>query len=293
LVHVSGNNACFFTLDEIQGKKVLYGCHACAMACILAAFMHRLISLVTRFFPRPLLQRLARPLLWPVRLMYRGRAVVCPICGGAFRRFLPYGRSRSRSNALCPKCLSLERHRLLWLYLKERAGFFNHTLRILHIAPELCFLKPFEQQHGSGYVTADLESPWASVKMDIQHMPFADNSFDVVLCNHVLEHVPNDRQALKEIHRVLVPGGYAVLQVPFYHPVPEYTIEDFTIVKAADREKYFGQADHLRRYGKDYLNRISQAGLQAREIAFAEQLGEEVCRKHGLVPTEKIYIGIK
>lgn len=255
--------------------------------------MKRFISLVLRFVPRPVLQRLAGPALCVAAWFYRGNVVVCPVCNGSFRKFLPYGRIRSRSNALCPKCLSLERHRLIWLYLKERTDFFKKSMDVLHLAPEICFIRPFEKQHGVHYITADLESPWAKIKTDIQAMPFADNSFDVVLCNHVLEHVPNDRQALREIHRVLRPGGFAILQVPFFSPVPETTFEDASVTSAREREKQYGQADHLRRYGKDYIHRIAQSGLRAEESAFAAELGEEICRRYGVVSTEKIYIGRK
>lgn len=255
--------------------------------------MKRLISFAIRYIPRPVLQRIAKPVLYILSWFYRGNAVVCPVCGGAFRKFLPYGRLRSRANALCPRCLSLERHRLIWLYLKERTDFFQKTKDVLHIAPEACFIRPFDKQHGAHYITADLDSPWAKVKMDIQVMPFTDNSFDVVLCNHVLEHVEDDQQALREIYRVLKPGGFAILQVPFFAPVPEVTFEDRHIVTPAEREKYFGQSDHVRRYGKDYISRISASGLRAEEVPFAEQLGEAVCRRHGLVPDEKIYIGRK
>ncbi len=253
-----------------------------------SALMHRFISFIIRWVPRPVLQRLAGSGLVLISWLYRGNAVQCPVCGGTYRRFLSYGRQRLRLSEA-----ALERHRLIWLYLKERTDFFTKPHQVLHIAPELCFIRPFERQHGKLYITADLESPWAKIKMDVQHMPFADNQFNVVLCNHVLEHVENDIQALQEIKRVLRPGGYAILQVPFYHPVPEKTLEDQSIVRPADREKLYGQADHVRRYGKDYLNRIGQAGLKAREVAFAEELGPDVCRRHGLVLTEKIYLAQK
>ncbi len=225
--------------------------------------------------------------------LYRGNEVFCPVCGGSFRKFLPYGRLRSRANALCPRCLSLERHRLIWLYLKERTDFFQQPKDVLHIAPEACFIRSFEKQHGARYITADLDSPWAKVKMDIQAMPFADNSFDVVLCNHVLEHVDDDQKALREIHRVLRRGGFAILLVPFFAPVPDFTFEDRSIASPSEREKHYGQSDHVRRYGKDYLSRVAESGMQAREVPFAEELGEAVCRRYGLVPNEKIYVGSK
>ncbi|MFN7373073.1 MAG: class I SAM-dependent methyltransferase, partial [Cyclobacteriaceae bacterium] len=185
--------------------------------------MKKLISWLVRYVPRKHLQLFSGMGLKIVGLFYRGNAVECPVCGHTYRKFLPYGRINPRPNALCPNCLSLERHRLIWLYLKQKTDFFQRHQQVLHIAPEHCFIKPFEQRHGAGYITADLESPLAKVKMDIHEMPFAENQFDVVLCNHVLEHVQDDIKAMREIQRVLKPGGYAILQVPFFHPVPAVT----------------------------------------------------------------------
>lgn len=278
-------------VKKFYGGGVLFA--EAAAGRILAALMQRFISVILRYVPRVFLQRIAKPVLRVVSFFYRGKGVQCPVCGSAFRKFLPYGRMRSRANALCPHCLSLERHRLIWIYLKERTDFFSRPLDVLHIAPEVCFIRPFEKQHGIRYITADLDSPWAKVKMDIQAMPFAENSFDVVLCNHVLEHVDDDHKALREICRVLKPGGLAVLQVPFFNPVPDVTVEDASVKTPGEREKYYGQADHVRRYGKDYVNRIAGSGMHAEELAFAEELGPEICSRHGLIPTEKIYIGRK
>lgn len=200
---------------------------------------------------------------------------------------------RSRENALCPNCLSLERHRLLWLYLNDRTNFFTTQLDVLHIAPEDCFIKRFAKIHGERYITADIESPLARVKMDIQAMPFAENSFDVVLCNHVLEHVADDLAALREIRRVLKPGGFAILQVPFFSPVPDITFEDATVTDKRERERLFGQADHVRRYGKDYPGRIQQAGLNVTEDLFAAQLSEEASKKFAVVRSEILYKAVK
>ena len=130
-------------------------------------------------------------------------------------------------------------------------------------------MKPFEWQHGNGYITADIESPLAKVKMDIHEMPFRENQFDVVLCNHVLEHVNDDFQALSEIRRVMKPGGWAILLVPFFNPVGETTFEDDSIKNPREREKIFGQADHVRKYGRDYPQRIRQSGLEVEENNFA------------------------
>jgi hypothetical protein len=250
--------------------------------------VNKLISLLTRFVPRKFLQLFSGVGLKFLGFLYAGNAVECIICGKHYKKFLPYGRLRSRHNALCPNCLSLERHRLIWLYLKEKTDFFNEKLSVLHIAPEHCFMKAFESQHGEGYITADIESPLAKVKMDIHKIPFPNNKFDVVLCNHVLEHVENDLVALQEIKRVLKPNGFAILLVPFFHPIPEKTIEDNSITDPREREKAFGQSDHVRRYGFDYGQRIESTGLVLNKDDFAFQIEPANRFRLGLSP-ESIY----
>ncbi|MBL7858740.1 MAG: methyltransferase domain-containing protein [Cyclobacteriaceae bacterium] len=255
--------------------------------------MKRIIALIIRFVPRKYLQRVSGLGLRILGLLYSGTAVECPICEKQYRKFLPYGRINPRPNALCPNCLSLERHRLVWLYLKEKTTFFDQQLHVLHIAPEACFINRFEKLHGEQYITADIESPLAKVKMDVHHIPFQENSFDVVLCNHVLEHVRDDIKSLSEINRVLKSGGFAILQVPFFNPVSETTFEDNTITHPREREKIFGQDDHVRKYGKDYPRRIEQSGLRALEDEYVNTLTEQVRIKHGLVKGEIIFKGIK
>ena len=228
-----------------------------------------------------------------VGLFYRGNQVSCPICNHHYRTFLPYGRINPRPNALCPHCLSLERHRLIWLYLQAETNFFNYPHHVLHIAPEPCFLKRFESVHKENYITADLESPLAKVKMDIHEIPFPENTFDVILCNHVLEHVNDDIKAMNEINRVLKPGGYALMQIPFFSPVPEITFEDNSIKDPREREKIFGQDDHVRKYGRDYPKRIEQSGLIAEENTFGKSLSEAQAIRFGIQPNEVIYIGRK
>jgi SAM-dependent methyltransferase len=255
--------------------------------------MKRIISLIIRYVPRKYLQRISGLALQMLALVYRGNNVHCPICGKHFRKFLPYGRIRPRENALCPGCQSLERHRLIWLYLQERSDVFKRKMKILHIAPEACYIKPFEKMHGDGYITADIESPLAKVRMDIHKIPFPENTFDLVLCNHVLEHVENDIVAMQEIERVMRPHGFAILQVPFFHPLPETTFEDSSITDRKAREKVFGQDDHVRKYGKDYLVRIEKAGLIAVEDAYIKTLTPEQIFRHGLSKEEMIYKGVK
>jgi SAM-dependent methyltransferase len=260
---------------------------------IFGRFMKRIISFLIRFIPRKYLQRVAGAGLKIAGLFYRGSAVTCPVCETGFRTFLPYGRINARPNALCPNCLSLERHRLIWLYLSEKSDFFKRKHHVLHIAPEACYIKRFEKIHGDLYITADIESPLAKVKMDIHQIPFPDNTFEVILCNHVLEHVRDDIQAMREMHRVLKPGGFAILQVPFFNPVPDTTFEDNSITDPRQREKIFGQDDHVRKYGRDYSRRIEQAGLKAIEDGFANKVPEDVRKKYGIVREEVIYKGVK
>jgi hypothetical protein len=279
---------------EIQGSKLIARTRSFpSNFYIWTLFMKKIISLLIRFVPRKYLQRVAGIGLKVASLFYRGSAVQCPVCQSGFRTFLPYGRINPRPNALCPNCLSLERHRLIWLYLQEKTDFFKMRMNVLHIAPEACFIKRFEKIHGEQYITADIESPLAKVKMDIHEIPFGDNTFDVVLCNHVLEHVRDDIQAMKEIKRVLKPGGFSIQQIPFFNPVPEVTFEDNSITDPRERERIFGQDDHVRKYGHDYSKRIEQAGLKAVKDGFVNELTDEKRKKYGLVKGEIIYKGVK
>ena len=256
--------------------------------------MKKIIAFLIRFVPRKYLQLIGGAgLKITGALFYRGQNVSCPVCESSYRIFLPYGRINTRPNALCPSCLSLERHRLIYLYLREKTDFFTTKKQVLHIAPEACFIPRFEKIHGEGYITADIESPLAKVKMDIHEIPFKENTFDVVLCNHVLEHVRDDIKAMSELHRVLKPGGFAILQVPFFNPIQEETFEDNSITDKREREKIFGQDDHVRKYGHDYSNRIMQSGLKPFEDQFVNELSEERRKANGLVKGETIYIGKK
>ncbi len=222
-------------------------------------------------------------------VFYRGDTVECPVCESHFRKFLPYGRISSRSNALCPNCLALERHRLIWLYLKRKTDFFTKEAKMLHIAPELCFMDRFEALDNLEYITADIESPLAKVKMDIHEIPFEDNSIDIIFCNHVLEHVYDDIQALSEMKRVLKPGGWAILQVPFFHPLPETTYEDKSITDPKEREKAFGQDDHVRMYGEDYAERLRGTGFNVVEERLIEELSDQEISRYALPDNEIIY----
>lgn len=219
--------------------------------------------------------------------MNSGKDVTCPICDHSYKKFLPYGRI-ARANALCPNCLSLERHRLIWLFLEEKTDFFTAPLRVLHIAPEHCFIERFEELKNLDYITADIESPLAKVKMDVHDIPFPDNSFDVLFCNHVLEHVEDDIRSCAEFNRVLRPNGWGILQSPVY-PI-EKTLEDKNVTDPDERERMFGQRDHVRKFGKDYAGRLSRSGLKIEESLFVKEISPEVVKQNALPSEEVIFV---
>ncbi|HEY9116965.1 MAG TPA: methyltransferase domain-containing protein [Roseivirga sp.] len=254
--------------------------------------MKRLISLTLRYVPRKYLQYVSHYFLRCISLFMRGKNVECPICEISYRKFLPYGRLNPRPNALCPDSLSLERHRLMWLYLKDRTDFFTEPHKLLHIAPELCFIKRFKAMENLDYTTADLESPLADVKMDVHDIPFEDNTFDVVFCNHVMEHVDDDIKAMSEIHRVLKPGGWAIIQSPQDYSREE-TLEDPSITDPKERERVYWQNDHVRLFGLDYGKRLEKAGFQVTEDRYVMELPDEAVIRYALPPKEIIYFCAK
>ncbi len=252
--------------------------------------MKYLISFIIRNIPRKYLQLFSHIAAKGISVFYIGNKVECTVCRRNYRKFLTYGRKPPRTNALCPNCLSLERHRLMWLYLKKKTDFFTRELKVLHIAPELCFIKRFDGMKNLDYITADLESPLAKVKMDIHDIPFEQNTFDVAFCNHVMEHVKDDIKAMSEIYRVLKSGGWAIIQIPFIGKVEETTFEDFSITNPQEREKAYGQGDHVRPYGWDYPDRLRKAGFTVREDNYVKELSPETVQRHALPPDEIIYL---
>ena len=175
------------------------------------------------------------------------------------------------------------------LFFPIRTNLFDGTPRkMLHIAPEAYLSRIFQQVPNLDYLSADLDSPRAMVKMDITNIQYPDNSFDVIICIHVLEHVPDDRQALSEFFRVLKPGGWAILQVPMSDR--EVTYEDFTITSPAERERHFGQTDHVRWYGRDYKDRLARAGFQVQVDRFTRELDSSEVRKNGLMYSEDVFL---
>ncbi|RDB05537.1 class I SAM-dependent methyltransferase [Runella aurantiaca] len=250
--------------------------------------MKDIISWVLRHVPRKYLQLVSHFGVKVLSVFYRGKGVECSVCGSEFRKFLPYGRS-GRDNALCPSCLSLERHRLMYLYLQRKTPFFKANLKLLHVAPEYCFIDRFEKMKNLDYITADIESPLAKVKMDIHQIPFEANTFDVAFCNHVMEHVDDDIKAMSELYRVLKPGGWAIIQSPQDWSRAE-TFEDPTITDPKEREKHYWQDDHLRLFGRDYGKRLEKGGFKVTEDRFVmNELSPEEVKRFALPANEVIY----
>lgn len=254
--------------------------------------MSNLFKFFLNLIPRPLLIRLSywvRPIL---AFYYKGNTHTDPIDGKSFRKFLPYGYENPREGVLSPSTLSLERHRLLWLYLKNETNFFADKLKVLHFAPEQAFYKRFKKLKNIAYTTTDLNSPIADVKADICQLPFDNNSYDVILCNHVLEHIPNDTKAMEELYRILKPGGWGVFQIP-QDLSREKTFEDDSITDKKERAKIFGQYDHVRIYGKDYFNKLRNIGFKVDEVDYTVTLSNKEVEEYRLAKGEIIPVVYK
>ena len=247
--------------------------------------LNKLFKFFLNSVPRPILIKVSYWIAPLIAIYYKGSKFTDPIDGKSFRKFLPYGYGEQRPNVLSPSTLSLERHRLLWLYLQEKTNFFTAPKKVLHIAPEQCFLKLFKNQKNLDYITADLYSPIADVKADICDLPFEDNSFDVVFCNHVLEHIEDDKKAMNELYRVLKKGGFGIFQIP-QDLNREETYEDFSIVSPEERALHFGQYDHVRVYGKDYFDRLRNVGFTVDEVDYSKTISKDLITKYCLVKGE-------
>lgn len=242
-------------------------------------------SFILNTIPRPWLIKISywvRPFL---SLYLRGSKYEDPIDGKTFRKFLPYGYGKQRPNVLSPSTLSLERHRLLWLYLTRETDLFSRQMKVLHVAPEQAFYKKFKQQPNWDYLTTDLFSPLADVKADLCQLPFADESFDFILCNHVLEHITDDEKAMRELFRVMKKGGMGIFQVPLDNH-RAVTFEDDSITDPKERTRIFGQYDHVRIYGMDYFEKLAQVGFQVDAVAYARQLSPEEIDRYRIVADE-------
>lgn len=254
----------------------------------------KIISKALNSIPRPILIKLSYWLRPVIALLLKGSNYTDPIDGKSYRKFLPYGYETIRENVLAPGTLSLERHRLFWLYLKNETDFFSNEkkIKLLHFAPEQAFYSRFKQIKYLEYITTDLNSPLAAVKADICKLPFKDNEFDYIFCNHVLEHIPDDKKAMEELYRVLKKGGTLIAQVPLNEELDE-TFEDDTITDKKERTRIFGQYDHVRVYGKDYYTRLNTVGFESKGITFINTMSIEEIDRFGLPQKERIPVAVK
>ena len=242
---------------------------------------------------------------YPELIFSLGRRLECSFCGWRFRRFRTAGfdypvlkekqviGASCHADDVCPRCKSNARERLVYLYLKHKTSVFNDHLRILHIAPEPHIARLLGELSNLDYVRADLFQPDVDVKLDIMSLPFPDESFDMIICNHVLEHVTDDRVAMRELHRVLRPDSPALLQVPIALALQE-TFEDPTAITEEDRILLFGQRDHVRLYAaEDYMARLEAVGFRVDLSQAVDCLGTSLVDRHGLIREERVFSLVK
>lgn len=249
---------------------------------------YELKQIAEKIVPKKYLRVAGQYALRATSPIFTGRAVKCPCCGSRFSKFASYGHVK-RDNALCRWCLSLERHRGLWLYIHEKTNLLKDPLKVLHFAPEHQFQELLKNSPNVDYISADLDMPTAMLQMDITDITFEDNTFDVILCNHVLEHVPDDTKAMSELYRVLKPGGWAILQTPMSSAAE--TVEDLTLTPE-QRIEAFGQDDHVRTYGMDKKDRLESVGFKVELDQYLNELPDAIIHHYGIL-REDIWIGKK
>jgi SAM-dependent methyltransferase len=249
-------------------------------------------DLARRLVPHALRPRLRvwhNRLTWP---LYAGGNVVCNCCDGRFRRFRAWSDEQGKLWPMCPRCGSLGRQRVDWLFLTTRTDLLSSRKRVLHVAPETCFAQTLQRRANIDYLSADYDSALAMERMNITDIGYPDGSFDVVLCNHVLVYVDDDMRAMREIHRVLRSGGWALLQVPV-DDSRKRTFEDASVTDPRERHRIFGQYDHVRVYGRDYVSRLRQAGFDVSVDDFVTALPASTIARHGLDSNEIVYLARK
>lgn len=221
-------------------------------------------------------------------MLFVGNKYICPCCGWKLRAFTHGNTSlKIRPNGYCPRCNSKARHRRDWLFLKERTNLFSDQVRLLHVSPKYALSRRLTKMPDIDFVGVDLDGrPHAPHKVDISEIPFESESFDAIICIHVLEHVEKDKTAIGELYRVLKPGGWALISVPI--DFSRETYEDPSIVDPDERRKHFGEEQHVRIYGADFADRLSASGFEV-QLDRGQDVAEENKHKYGLMDNENVF----
>jgi len=221
-------------------------------------------------------------------ILFVGSKYICPCCGWRLRAFTFGGMSlKVRKLSYCPRCNSKARHRRIWLFLEEHTNLFTDRLRLFEIAPKFSFARRFRKMPNLFYVAGDLqEHPDAMIRMDMTAMPISFDSFDALICMHVMEEIIQDNLAMKEMFHVLKPGGWAIVTVPTN--MNAMTYEDPSIVDPRDRERAFGEPAHVRVYGYDLADRLRSSGFTV-TVDLAEDVPIQKRERYGLRADENIF----
>lgn len=222
-------------------------------------------------------------------LIFVGKRYVCPCCGWRLRAFTTGGASlRTRSSGYCPRCRSKARHRRIWLFLSQKTTLFSRRMRLLEVSPHYCFARRWVRMGNLGLVGADLSpGPHVALRMDLTSAPLRSQAFDAILCVHVLEEIVDDRAAMRELFRMVKPGGWVLVSVPTR--MERKTYEDPSITTPKERRRAFGEEAHVRVYGHDLVRRLEDCGFRV-QVDLATDVDAASRRKYGLRDDENIFL---
>jgi SAM-dependent methyltransferase len=260
-------------------------------------------NIIKKFFNDKQIVRFKESIIWRIyhKLIFYGLKYKCPICNNTFRKMLPGGYKypvlkekeviggEFDKNLICPYCGSFGRDRSVYLYLKYKSDIFQKNYKLLHVAPERSLQNIFFKYPNIDYTAIGLDTTLVTIEMDVTNLQFENEIFDVIICNHVLEHIQNDSKAMSEIFRVLKFSGWAILQVPISYIIP-HTHENPSIAAQEDRIREFGQKDHVRIYGNDYFDRLKSAGFVTEKYSLFKEFGDKFITYHSLNKNELIFI---
>jgi SAM-dependent methyltransferase len=248
---------------------------------------HKSKQIFLFLIPKNILNKFEKQIRSLFAFCYKGSGVTCPICERDFKRFIPLNPDKEHTNHICPRCGSAQRQRLLWLYLTAECRILSDSIYFLHFSPRPCLVNKLKTVPGLTYITSDPHEKSMDRQFDLTNVKDESEIFDLIVCYHILEHIPDDRKAMQEVYRLLKPAGIALFQVPYWE---DDTYEDPDIQTPDDRRKAFGQQDHVRVYGfQDFINRLSQTGFQVIPVKYGEKLGTQTCNKYVLDEKEVIF----